>query len=259
MRPGSAAGECPALPTLELRRPILCIKIWWQLEPGDAWRQEISMAIGAAHTTMHRMSGAEFRAFQATRPDPERWELVKGIPVMMVPATIAHQRIAGNLVRLLNDALAKYDPTRFAVHESGVELGDVALAPIGEEYRPEPDVMVIDTDYEPRQRFVDRAYVIAEIVSDTDTEPVAGTREPWIAVKRRLYLAHAPCEAVILIDPYRIEVKFDLRAKDGWVSQTLTRLDEQLTIPCCGFQCLVAAIYEGTPLNRRHVSPRKSL
>jgi Uma2 family endonuclease len=216
------------------------------------------MSIEAANTTTHRMSGAEFRAFQATRPDPERWELVKGIPIMMVPPTIAHQWIAWNLQRRLNDALAKYDPTRIAVQASGVELGDAALAPIGEEYRPEPDVMVIDTDYEPRQRFVDRAYVIAEIVSDTDTEPVAGTKEPWIAVKRRLYLAHAPCEAVILIDPYRIEVEIDLRTKDGWVSQTLTSLDEQLTIPCCGLQCLVAAIYEGTPLNRRPVSPRKS-
>jgi Uma2 family endonuclease len=208
------------------------------------------------------MSGAEFRAFQATRPDRERWELVKGIPIMMVPATMSHQRIAGNLLRLLNEALAKYDPTRFAIHDSGVELGDAAVAPIGEDYRPEPDVMVVDADFEARQRFVDRAYVIAEIVSDTDTEPVAGTREPWIAVKRRLYLAHAPCEAVILIDPYRIEVKIDLRARDGandgWVSQTLTSLDEQLTIPCCGLQCLVAAVYEGTPLNRRHVSPCKS-
>jgi len=200
------------------------------------------------------MSGAEFRAFQATRPDPERWELVKGIPIMMVPATISHQWIAGNLMRLLNDALAKYDSTRIAVHDSGVELGDAALAPIGEDYRPEPDVMVIDADFEPRQRFVDRAYVVGEIVSDTDTDPVAGTREPWIAVKRRLYLAHAPCEAVILIDPYRIEVKIDLRANDRWVSETLTSLGEQLTIPSCGLQCPVAAVYEGTPLNRRPVS-----
>jgi Uma2 family endonuclease len=111
---------------------------------------------------------------------------------MMVPPTISHQRIAGNLERLLNDALAKHDPTRIAVHESGVELGDAALAPIGEDYRPEPDVIVIDADYEARQRFADRAYVIAEVASDTDNEPVPGEKEPWIAVKRRLYLAHAP-------------------------------------------------------------------
>ena len=153
-------------------------------------------------------------------------------------------------MRLLNDALARYDPTRFAIHESGVELEDAALASIGEDYRPEPDVMVIDADYELRQRFVDRAYVIAEIVSDTDTEPVAGTREPWIAVKRRLYLAHAPCEAVILIDPYRIEVKIDLRETDGWVTESLTSLDQQLMIPCCGLACGVADVYAGTPLNK---------
>ena len=37
-------------------------------------------------------------------------------------------------------------------------------------------------------------------------------------IKRRLYLAHAACEAVILIDPYRVEVTIDLRTKDGWVN-----------------------------------------
>ena len=156
------------------------------------------MSIGAAHTTTRRMSGAEFRSFQDTRPDHERWELIKGVPVMMVPPFIAHQRIADNLVRLLNGALAIHNPQRFAVSRSGVELGEAALAPIGEDYRPEPDVMVIDADYEPRQRFVERAYLVAEIVSDTDHQSVPGEKEPWIAIKRRLYLAHAPCEACLL-------------------------------------------------------------
>jgi Uma2 family endonuclease len=209
------------------------------------------MPIATAHPSIWRMTGAQFRSFQETRPDHERWELVKGIPIMMVPPTISHQRIAGNLERLLNDALAKHDPTRIAIHESGVELGEVALEPVGADYRPEPDVMVMDADYEPRQRFVHRAYVIAEIVSDTDNEPVPGEKEPWIAVKRRLYLAHPPCEAVILIDPYRVEIRIDLRTKDGWVANRLTRLDEQLTVPSCGLQCLVGDIYNGTPLNRR--------
>src|SRR6266853_3779818 len=91
---------------------------------------------------------------------------------------------------------------------------------------PEPDVMVMDADYEPRQCFVDHAYVVAEIVSDTDNEPVPGENEPWIAIKRRLYLAHAPCEAVILIDPYRV----DLRTKGVWSARRLTSLDEWLII-----------------------------
>jgi Uma2 family endonuclease len=209
------------------------------------------MPTATAHLSTRRMTGAQFRSFQETRPDHERWELVKGIPIMMVPPTISHQRIADNLTRLLNDALAKHAPTRIAVSASGVELGEAALAPVGEDYRPEPDVMVMDADYEPRQRFVYRAYLIAEIVSDTDNEPVPAEKEPWIAVKRRLYLAHPPCETVILIDPYRVEVKIDLRTPDGWIADRLTRLDDRLTIPNCGLRCLIGDIYDGTPLNRR--------
>jgi Uma2 family endonuclease len=209
------------------------------------------MPIGTAHLSTRRMTGAQFRSFQETRPDHERWELVNGIPMMMVPPTISHQRIADNLTRLLNDALARHDPARIAVSASGVELGETALAPIGEDYRPEPDVMVMDADYEPRQRFVSRAYLVAEIVSDTDNEPVPGEKEPWIAIKRRLYLAHAPCAAVILIDPYRVDVRIDLRTKDAWTAHRLTSLDEQLTIPSCGLQCLVSDVYNGTPLMRR--------
>jgi hypothetical protein len=34
------------------------------------------------------MSGAEFRAFQAGRPDHERWELIGGVAMMMAPSTI---------------------------------------------------------------------------------------------------------------------------------------------------------------------------
>jgi Uma2 family endonuclease len=215
------------------------------------------MAVGVARSAAPLMSGTEFRSFQETRPDHERWELVKGVAMMMVvPPTIAHQRIAGNLERLLNTALARHDATRIAVAGAGVELGVAALASLGEDYRPEPDVMVMDAEYEPRQRFVSRAYLIAEIVSDTDTAPVSGTEEPWIAVKRRLYLAHVHCAAVILIDPYRIEIKIDRRAKAGWISETLTGLGDELRIPSCGLRCFVADVYEGTPLNRRHDSPR---
>src|ERR1700722_531302 len=52
-----------------------------------------------------RMSGAAFRDFQAKRPDHERWELLRGVPMMMTPPTLMHNQIATNLQRLLNDAL----------------------------------------------------------------------------------------------------------------------------------------------------------
>src|SRR5579863_1916917 len=74
-----------------------------------------SMATAELSNALGVMSAPQFRSFQMTRPDHERWELVKGVPVMMVPPTIIYNRIAGNLERLLNDALAKHNPTRFAV------------------------------------------------------------------------------------------------------------------------------------------------
>jgi hypothetical protein len=112
-------------------------------------------------TTAGRMSGERFRLFQEGRPDHERWELVGGVPMMMTPPTIAHNRIAGNLERLLYDALASHDQSRIAMQRPGIELGSG-------EFRPEPDVAVIDAEYEPDQRFVERAYLLAEIVSATD-------------------------------------------------------------------------------------------
>jgi hypothetical protein len=40
---------------------------------------------GAAPVPPHRMTGVQFRSFQQTRPDHERWELVNSIPMMIVP------------------------------------------------------------------------------------------------------------------------------------------------------------------------------
>jgi Uma2 family endonuclease len=195
-----------------------------------------------------RMSAAEFRVFQARRPGHERWELIAGIPIMMVPPTIAHNRIAGNLERLLNDALAAHDPTRLATQRLGVELASG-------DYKPEPDVAVIDADYQAKQRFVDRVYLVAEVVSDTDEVNVPDTANRWIDMKREVYLAHAPCEAVLLIEQDRMEVRLDVRIEGGWTSSTLGSADE-LSLPGFGLPCAVADLYEGTPLRPRSASTR---
>src|SRR4051812_40091364 len=63
--------------------------------------RRVSMGIAIAESALAgRMSGPDFRAFQDGRPDHERWELISGVPMMMTPPTIAHNRIAGNLERL---------------------------------------------------------------------------------------------------------------------------------------------------------------
>lgn len=188
-----------------------------------------------------RMSGERFRAFQERRPDHERWELIAGVPMMMTPPTIVHNHIAENLGRVLNEALAEHDHRRIAMQRPGIELGSG-------EFRPEPDVAVIDADYEPGQRFVDRAYLLAEIISSGTRVPDTDAR--WIDVKRAIYLAHAACEAVLIIEQDRMEVRLDTRTSAGWSSQTLGPGDE-LKLPAFGLQCPVADLYEGTPLQPR--------
>jgi Uma2 family endonuclease len=197
-----------------------------------------------------RISGESFRALQAGRPDHERWELIAGVPMMMTPPTIAHNRIAGNLERLLNDALAAHDFSRLATQRPGIELGSG-------DYKPEPDVGVIDADYEAGQRFVERAYLLAEIVSATDDVQVPGTDRSWIDVKRDIYLGHAACEAVLLIEQERMEVRVDVKSGKGWHSLKLGPNDE-LFLPAFGLRCPVTDLYEGTPLQPR-VVPRPTV
>jgi hypothetical protein len=79
-------------------------------------------------------------------------------------------------------------------------------------------------------------------------------RRSTIGIKRRLYLAHSPCEAVILVDPYRVDIRTDLRIEHGWASERLTRVDERLTVPTGGLRCPVGAVYDRTPLTRRSPS-----
>jgi Uma2 family endonuclease len=202
------------------------------------------MGVAISETFVGRMSGSEFRSFQERRPDRERWELVAGVPMMMTPPTIAHNRIASNLERLLNDALDLRDPSRIAVQRPGIELGSG-------DYRPEPDIGVIDADYDENQRFVARAYLLAEIVSGSDDVPVPGTRERWIEVKRQIYLAHDACEALLIVQQGRIEAQLDLSTTSGWKSATISGPSAELNLPAFGLKCLLGQVYAGTPLQPR--------
>jgi Uma2 family endonuclease len=191
-----------------------------------------------------RMSGAEFRALQARRPDHERWELLGGVAMMMTPPTIAHNQIASNLERLLNESMGHHAPSLLATQRPGLDLGE-------SDYRPEPDVGIIDADYGAGQRFVDKAYLLAEVVSDTDEVIVPGTDRRWIDVKRDLYRSHPHCEAVLVIAQDRMEVRLDLKTEAGWTSSILQGGGAELWIPAFGFRCLLARLYDKTPLQPR--------
>jgi len=189
--------------------------------------------VGALRRTAPILSVASFRAWLASRPDEEHWELIEGIPMMMTPPHRRHQRIASNLESRLNAACRRHAPQFVACHDIGVNI--VSTMP----YDPEPDVAVIREDENPDPRYADRIYLVAEVLSDSD----AGIIES----KRQIYRAHASCTCVLLVRHDRVEITVDRRVDDGWRSQVLHAGDE-LHLPQFGLTCSVREVYRDTPL-----------
>jgi Uma2 family endonuclease len=183
------------------------------------------------------LSVAAFRLWTQTRPDEEHWELLDGVPTRRTPPTKAHQRIASNLERLLNDALAN-TPERAAYQRVGLNLG-----PVVENYDPEPDVVIIDVAESLDERYADQFYLIAEVVSSSDRPKIGG--------KREIYKRHETCSCILTIQQDRHEVRVDLRAGNAWTTQVLTRAADELSLTEFGLRCTLADLYRGTPLQVR--------
>jgi Uma2 family endonuclease len=192
-----------------------------------------------------------FRSWIESRPEEERWELIDGVAILMTPPTLAHQRIASNLERLLNDALEAHDPRRLAFQRAGLEL-----RPEVENYQPEPDVVIIDADFAPGQRYSERFYLAAEVISATDNRKERAKDTAWSEKKRAVYREHPSCSCVLVIEQDRYEVRLDLRGDAGWASRTLTDPEDVMEVAQFGFRCRVADLYRQTPLARQRPSAR---
>jgi len=212
----------------------------YDLQPS---MREIGMA-GIQQRQPARISREWFRGFVECRPDEESWQLIDGVAVMMAPPTLAHQRIASNLQRLLEDALECHNPAMTAFQRGGVELG-----PSVPDYDPEPDVLVVDADasLDPKKRYADRFYLAAEIVSESD--------QVYVEKKRDIYKVHDACMCVLIVQQDRVEVQVDLRTGPGWGEQVLTELDDQLVLADFGLRCKVSDLYRGTALAPRRAPP----
>jgi Uma2 family endonuclease len=179
-----------------------------------------------------------FRAFVATRPDEEHWELIGGVATMMAPASKAHQRIASNLERALNDALEAHRPELAAYQRIGLNL-----APVAPDYDPEPDVVVISADETGDERYSDRFYLAAEVVSASDQKTVES--------KRDVYKRHPDCRYVLVIQQDRFDVGVSSLTDSGWTERRLTKAEDQLVLEEFGLRCTLADLYRGTALQPR--------
>jgi Uma2 family endonuclease len=184
----------------------------------------MNIMVGAVRQHAPMLSVASFRAWLASRPNEEHWELIEGVPMMMTPPNRRHQRIASNLETLLNTALKRHNPVLAAYHDIGVNI--VSTLP----YDPEPDVAVIREDENPDPRYAERFYLVAEVLSESD--------KAIIESKRDIYRAHPYCTCILLIRQDRLEITVDIRTRDGWRSRVLQGADE-LDLPEFGLTCLV--------------------
>jgi len=152
--------------------------------------------------------------------------------MMMAPPNRRHQRIAFNLVSLLDAALKRHDAMLAVYHDIGVNI--TSTVP----YDPEPDVAVIREDENPDPRYADRFYLVAEILSDSDKDIIDS--------KRDIYRAHPSCNCILLVRQDRMEITVDRRNAEGWSSRVL-RGDDELTLPEFGLTCTVGDIYRNAP------------
>jgi Uma2 family endonuclease len=179
----------------------------------------------------------QFHAFRDERPKEEKWELIDGVPMMMPPPTVMHVRIARNLETLLNARLAAAKPEWEADREVGIWLkGD-------EKYNPEPDVTVIDTDFVVGQIYVQRFYLVAEVLSESD-------KKAALEAKLRYYQEHEHNRCVLLVRQDRISaVQYDRQRRGDWRRRQLARPGTALTFPDIGLVGRLGDLYRSTPLD----------
>jgi Uma2 family endonuclease len=192
------------------------------------------MAGEMAPRQLARMGLAAFHAFRDGRPDREKWELIDGVAVMMPPPFLVHQRISGNIERMLNDCLARNNPAWRADREIGL------LVPDDDTYNSEPDVTVIDLDVEMGQLYAERFYFVAEVLSGSDKD--------WVLdAKLGYYQRHEHCLSVLFVRQDRIAADFYCR-NDAWAKAELVDPMADISVPGIGNIGSLSDLYRYTPL-----------
>jgi Uma2 family endonuclease len=198
--------------------------------PGDFLRRQPQLTM------------EQFHAFRDQRPKEEKWELIDGVPMMMPPPSLIHQRICKNLERMIDDRLTLAGLPWRADREIGV------LLPNDVKYNPEPDVTIIDAAVEIGQIYAERFYFVAEVLSASDRpERQAGSDKPHVlAAKLAYYRLHEHCCGVLIVHQDRIEAQ--LHARPDWQQRKLADPSDRLVLPDIGDIGPLGELYRWTPL-----------
>ena len=175
----------------------------------------------------------EFLDFIEDRPREERWQLIDGVPFMMSPSMLPHQRIGANLMLLLNAALASRRLEMIAMQEVGLRVDKHP------DTRVVADVAVVDFEVED-VLYGTGFYLAAEVLSESNT------RE-HISRKREVYADAPNCLHILIVSQKDFAVEVWSRS-DGWEGHVFRSPHDMIQLPEFGFSCRVADLYRGTPV-----------
>ena len=173
------------------------------------------------------MDVEQFLAFNATRPDKEKWELLDGELFLNATPVNSHQIVLDNLVRHLHPLLKAAGNRYRASTGTGVKLSDITLV--------EPDVMVRPRDARDGNVFED-IVVAFEVLSPS-------TRRNDLKFKRQAYAALASLTHYVAIAPRTWDVRVFARSAQ-WAEVRLSRPGQLVAFETLGISLPLSAIYD---------------
>jgi Uma2 family endonuclease len=180
------------------------------------------------------MTVEEFYAFTDTRPDEEKWELIDGEPILNAAPSRLHQRIVKNLILALGNRERELAAWWTVLPGLGVRVSETD--------RPEPDVLVVPSDYRSLDQERDTSDVIAafEVLS-----PSTMARD--LRWKRTAYTGLPSLTHYIVIAQDAVDVVVFARHND-FAEERIRSIDKAIELRSLGISLPVAEIYRDTGL-----------
>ena len=169
------------------------------------------------------------------RVSANKHEYLAGVVHMMAGTSIGHDRIAGNILRILGNHLSGRPCEAFS---SDVK---VRIRTDFSEFFYYPDVTVDCSAQGNTALYAEEPRVIFEVLSP-DTERVDRGE------KRLNYQTLPSLEVYCLVNQFRVAVTVYRRTPEGWVSEFMSEKMDVLQLPSIGCELPLAAIYERTGL-----------
>lgn len=167
----------------------------------------------------------EFDRWNAEQP--ERWEFIGGVPVMMAPASLPHTIIKGNVFRALAN---KLEGRRCRAYVDGAEVKGHKLVAI-------PDVVVECRPANLRSPTLAEPVVLVEVLSSSSVRE--DTERKW-----QSYCLMPSVQHYLVVSQERRQVMLHTRTGPSAFAETIHR-EGQIELAAIGVTLTLDEIYDG--------------